>query len=139
MRIEQLEEALDRYGGDLDRFPAALRAEAEALIAADAGAARIAADAARLDGVLAEAVRPMAVDAALIGRIVAGVRGDAEPELRLRPTRRLAAVAGAAMVAFLATGYAVGLALPASQGEDAFAGLIFGNSSTSTSDAGDVL
>jgi hypothetical protein len=45
------------------------------------------------------------------------------------------------MVAFLVTGYAVGLALPQSQGEDAFAGLLFGNSSTSdtASDSGSVL
>ncbi len=36
------------------------------------------------------------------------------------------------MVAFLVTGYAVGLALPASQDEDAIAGLMFGDSATST-------
>jgi hypothetical protein len=31
------------------------------------------------------------------------------------------------VVAFLVTGFAAGLALPASQGEDAFAGLMFGS------------
>ena len=138
MRIEQLEEALDRYGGDLARFPASLRAEAETLIATDASAARIAAVAARLDGALYDAVRPIPMDAAIVGRIVASIGDGGSHDVVIRPTRRFAAIAGAAMVAFLATGYAVGLALPASQGEDAFAGLMFGNSATTT-ETGDVL
>ena len=140
MRIDQLEEALDRYGGDLSRWPAALRAEAEALIASDAKAAKLVVAAARLDGVLAESVQPMAVDAALLGRIVAGIGESGHRDAAVRPTGRLAAWAGAAMVAFLVTGYAVGVALPANQGEDAFAGIMFGNStSATTSDSGSVL
>jgi anti-sigma-K factor RskA len=140
MRIETLQTALDRYGGDLARWPAAERPEAEMLIATDAQAAALVAAQRRLDAALAEAVRPLPVDAAMLGRIVSGVAG-AHHDYPVRPTRRLVAWASAAMVAFLVTGYAVGLALPQSQGEDAFAGLLFGNSSTSdtASDSGSVL
>ena len=142
MRIEQLEQALDRYGGNLERWPAALAAEATTLIAANADAARLAAQAGRLDGLLVEAVRPIAVDAVLIGRILAGIDNGAHHDVPLRATPRLVAWAGAAMIAFLTAGYVVGLALPASQGEDALAGLMFGNSqaaSDTASDSGSVL
>ena len=143
MRIEQLEQGLDRYGGNLARWPAAMRGEAEALIAGDKQAAKLATLAARLESTLADGVRPMEVGTALIGRIVAETSGShvlASHDVTVRPTGRLAAFAGAAMVAFLITGYAVGLALPASQGEDAIAGLVFGNSDTaSTTDTGSVL
>lgn len=142
MRIEQLQNALDRYGGDLRRWPPALGTEAKALIASDANAARLAADAARLDGLLAEAVRPTAVDAALIGRIMSGIDNGVRHDVALRPTPRLVAWVGAAMIVFLTVGYVAGLALPASQGEDALAGLMFGNSQTAsdaTSDSGSLL
>lgn len=142
MRIEQLQAALDRYGGDLARWPAAERREAETLMARDTQAAATVAAAQRLDGMLAEAMTPMAVDSALIGRIVAGLGHRAAPERSVRATPRLIAWAGAAMVVFLVTGYAAGLALPISQGEDAFAGLMFGNSDTGDSasaDTGSVL
>jgi hypothetical protein len=141
MNIEQLEQAFDRYGGDLARWPAALRAEAEALATGDTKAANLVAVAAKLDGALAEAMRPMPMDAALIGRIVSGIGASGLHDVTVRPTRRLIAWAGAAMVAFLVTGYAVGLVLPASEGEDAFAGLMFGNSGTTAtdSDSGSVL
>lgn len=134
MNIEQLEQALDRYGGDLTRWPAALRADAEALAANSAEATKLIAAASKLDSALAEAMRPMPMDAALIGRIVSGIGGAGHHDLAVRPTRRLVAWVGAATVAFLVTGYAVGIALPASQDEDAFAGLMFGNSSTATTD-----
>jgi hypothetical protein len=141
MRIDELEKALDRYGGDLGRWPAPLRAEAAALIAGDPKAAKLAAAAARLDALLAEATLPVAVDSALMGRIVAGIDNGVHHEAPLRPTPKLAAWAGAAMIAFLTAGYAVGLALPVSQGEDALAGLMFGNSQASdtATDTGSVL
>lgn len=134
MRNDDLEQALDRYGGDLSRWPAALRAEAERLIAANAGAARMAAAAARLDSLLADVAAPRPVDAALLGRIMAEAGGGphAAHEATLRPTPRFAAFAGAAMVAFLAAGYVAGLMLPATDNEDVFAGLMFGNSRTVT-------
>lgn len=141
MNIEQLEQALDRCGGDLARWPAALRAEAEMIAASDPRAAELIDALSKLDGALAEAMRPMSMDAALIGRIVSGIGTMDHHDLIVRPTRRLVAWAGAVTVAFLVTGYAVGIALPASQGEDAFAGLMFGNSAATTidSDSGSVL
>jgi hypothetical protein len=139
MRIEQLQEALDRYGGDLGRWPASARAEAEALLARDPEAARMAGDAVRLNALLAEAVQPLPVDAGFIGRVIAGVSSGGHRDVPLHPTPRLAAWAGAATVALLVTGYAVGLAMPQSQGEDVFAGLVFGDSSASDVDSGSVL
>ncbi len=132
MKINELEKGLDRYGGDLARWPSPLKAEAEALAASDRTAAAILAVAARLEGALARAMEPMAIDAALMGRIVAEMNSGAHHDIAVRPTPRLVAWAGAAMVAFLVTGYAVGLALPVSQGEDAIAGLMFGDSAAST-------
>jgi hypothetical protein len=137
MTIDEFGKALDRYGGDLDRWPQALRAGAEALTARDADAAEILARAARLDGLLSEAVQPRPVDAALIGRIVAGIDNGAHHEPVLRPTPRLAAWAGAATIAFLSTGYAAGLMVPASQAEDTLAGLMFGSGWTTDSDTAD--
>jgi hypothetical protein len=142
MRIDEFERALDRYGGDVAKWPDGPRAEAEALMASNADAAAHAARAARLDGLLSETVRPTPVDAALIGKIVAGLDNGARPGVMLHPTPRLAAWAGAAMIAFLSAGYAAGLMLPASQGEDTFAGLMFGSgfaTDSETADAGSVL
>ncbi len=138
MRIEELERTLDRYGGDMDRWPGELHEAANLLIAESGEAARLVEAAQRIDAILAETVRPVAVDAALMGRIASGMH--AHHEIALRPSGRLAAFVGAAMVAFLVTGYAVGLALPTSQGEDTIAGLMFGDSSsTSFSDSGSAL
>ncbi len=142
MRIEQLEQAIDRYGGDLARWPDNLRTDAEALIARDTDAAKIVDDAARLEASLADALTPEPIDAALIGRIIAGIDSGAHATGGLRPTPRLAAWAGAAMIAFLSAGYVAGVMLPASEGEDTFAGLMFGSawlSDTETSDAGSLL
>ncbi len=130
MTIEELTHAIDRYGGDPGRWPAALRTAAEALIACDEDAARMVADARRLDAALAEAVAPLSVDAALIGRIVAGIGSRTHADPALRPTPRLAAWVGVAMIAFLSSGYAIGLALPTTDGEDTFAGLMFGGDLT---------
>jgi hypothetical protein len=141
MSIDQLEQALDRYGGDFGRWPPATRLEAEALIARDPAAAKIAAHAARLDGILSDALKPLPVDAALLGRILAGI-GNGHPAAGMRLTPRLAAWACAAMIAFLSAGYLAGVLLPASEGEDALAGLMFGGgwiSETETIGAGDVL
>jgi hypothetical protein len=142
MRLEQLQTALDRYGGNLERWPAEVRSEADALVARDVQAAAALATAQRLDTMLAEAVAPTALDAAFVGRIVAGRAETQHHDVAIRATPRFAAWAGAAMVAFLVTGYAVGAALPISQGEDAFAGLMFGNASasdTASDDGGSVL
>lgn len=136
MRIEELEQALDRYGGDPARWPADVREAALKLIADDRQAAALVDAQDRLDAALAETVQPVAVDAALLGRIASGMHGH---DVALRPTRRFAAFAAVAMTAFLVTGYAIGLALPTSQGEDTIAGLMFGNSSASFSSSGSAL
>ena len=101
MRIDELEQALDRYGGDTGRWPDALRRQAEGLIATDPRAASLARAAAGVEEAVGTLMRPMAIDAALIGRITSGLGGH---ELALRPTGRLAALAGAAMVAFSFSG-----------------------------------
>jgi hypothetical protein len=134
MTHEQFEQALDRYGGDLGRWPAAMRAEAKALADKDAAAARMLAEAARLDALLSEVVGPTSVDSAAIGAIIAGIRGDRHREITVRPTRRLAAWSGAAMAAFLALGFVLGLAIPQTQDDAALAGLAFGTSTTTTFD-----
>ncbi len=138
MNVEQLEETLSRYGSNLARWPADERAAAEVLIASDAGAAKIHADAVRLDALLGEAVQPVALNSAAIGQIMAGIESGRH-ELALRPTGRLFAWAGAAMTLFLVAGFAAGLAIPSSQGDDTLAGLMFGSSPVVTADAGSIL
>jgi len=124
MNINEFERAIDRYGGDLDKWPPVLRVEAEALVRGDGRAARTLADAARLDGLLAEAVREAPVGAALVGRILSG--GDAHRDATVRPTGRLVAWAVAAMAAFLVVGFVIGLAVPDTTGDDVYASLMFG-------------
>ncbi len=138
MKIGELEQGLDRYGSDFKRWPPKLRADAEALIASDRTAAAIVSVAARLDAALASAMQPMPLDAAFMGRIAASLGHGVTHDMAVRPTSRLLAWAGAAMVAFLITGYAVGMLLPVSQDEDAIAGLIFGDGIVAT-DSGSVL
>jgi len=130
MTEKELEVALDRYGGRLERWPAALRAEAEALAAKRASAAQAIADAAQLDATLAAAMEPMRVDAAFLGRIMTHAGETPHHEVAVRATPRFVAWAGAAMVAFLVTGYAVGATLPDgyAQDDDApLAGLLIGS------------
>lgn len=135
MTRDEFEGGLDRYGGDPGRWPQALRAEAEALIARDPAAAKLAAQAARLDSILANAMTPRPVDSAFVGRVLTGIGSGARHETVLRPTPRLAAWAGAAMITLLSAGYAAGAMLPASSGEDTLAGIMFGSSQSSDSSA----
>jgi hypothetical protein len=140
MNLERFEETLSRLGGDLTRWPAEERAEAEALIAAEPRAATLQAQAARLDTLIGATATPVAMDAAQMGRIMAGIDHHRHRDLTLQPTRRLFAWASAAMVVFLVAGFAVGLAIPTSQGDDTLAGLMFGgNTSSSSVDSGSVL
>jgi hypothetical protein len=141
MTRDELAVAFDRYGGDIRRWPAAPASEAEALVARDPEAAKMAARAAELDGILVEAVKPLPIDAALLGRILGGL-DNGHPASGFRPTPLLAAWAGAAMIAFLSAGYLAGVLLPASEGEDTLAGLMFDGawvSDSETADAGGVL
>jgi hypothetical protein len=124
MTRDQFNAALDRHGGDLSRWPAVLRQEAETLVASDAGAAAEFARAERLDALLTEATAPSAIDSALIGRIVSRP-GARHGEAVLRPTRRLIGLASAAMAATLVIGFIAGAVLPADQSSDAIAALLF--------------
>ncbi len=140
MNLERFEETLSRLGGDLTRWPAAERDEAEGLIAAEPQAATLHAQAARLDAAVGAVMAPVAMDAAAMGRIMAGIEHNRHRDLTLQPTRRLFAWASAAMVVFLVAGFAAGVAIPSNQGEDTLAGLMFGSSgSATTSDLGSVL
>jgi hypothetical protein len=127
MTREQFNAALDRLGGDLSRWPPALRQEAETLAAGDAVAAAELDRARRLEGLLVEVTAPEMADAALIGRIVSHNRARHDGTV-LRPTRRLIGWASAAMVATLAIGFVVGAAIPADQSDGAIAALLFSGS-----------
>lgn len=135
MNRDQFSAALDRHGGDLARWPAALRREAEALVERDTDAARELAAARRLDALLAEAITEAPADAALIGRIVS----RSEPPTRQalwRPTGRLVGIASAAMAVMLMIGFIAGATVP-DPSNDVFAGLLF--SDTDDSGGGDFL
>ncbi len=136
-----LQLALDRYGSDFARWPSAERAEAEAIFATNPHAATLLATSRRLDLAIAAAMQPMPLDAAFVGRIVAHIGERTHHDVAVKATPRLYAWAGAAMAVFLITGFAAGLALPTSQGEDAFAGLMFGSvdNDTTATDTGSLL
>lgn len=127
MTRDQFSEALDRYGGDLSRWPHSLAEDARVLVAGDAVAAAELSRAQRLDAVLADAVASDSVDAATIGRIVSHKRVK-HSETILQPTRRLIGWASAAMVATMAMGFVIGVAVPADQSTDTIAALLFSGS-----------
>ena len=140
MDLERFEETLSRLGGDLKRWPPSERAQAEALIAAEPRAAELHAQATRLDALIGATVAPVAMDAAQMGRIMAGIDRHKHRDLTLQPTRRLFAWASAAMAVFLVVGFAAGVAIPSSQDADTLAGLMFGSSGSSyTVNSGSVL
>jgi hypothetical protein len=135
MTREQFLAALDRYGGDLQRWPPSLRGEAAAIVARDAKAAAALDRQVRLDVLLAGALAPEPVDAALIGKILA--RRQSAEGRSLQPTGRAIGWVSAALAAMLFIGFAVGAYLPADDGSDLYAALIFGGSDLET--GGDAL
>jgi hypothetical protein len=75
MTLAELGQLLDVYGADRVRWPAEVRAAAAPLIAKDAEARRLLAEAEALDRVLDSApVPPLAIEAALAERIVAAAQ-----------------------------------------------------------------
>jgi len=75
MTLTDLEQMLEIYGADRVRWPAEARATAAQLIARDAGARRLVAEAEALDRLLERAPLPaLAVEAALAERIVAAAQ-----------------------------------------------------------------
>ena len=139
MNLVEFEAALGAYGANFSRWPARLAQEAQAFVADDEAGSRELQHAAALDALLTEAVKPAPVDAATMGRILAGISAHPARERAVRPTGRLFAWAGVAMAVFLVAGFVLGLALPATSDDDALAALMFGVDSGSTLDVGEIL
>jgi hypothetical protein len=79
MTIVELQDLLDRYGGDADKWPPALRADAERLIAAAPSAQSLAARARLLDAAI---VRSLSTPDAAGARVLAGLRARVLPRQR---------------------------------------------------------
>lgn len=126
MTREEFLAALDRYGGDLQTWPSPLHREAAAVVAQDAEAAAALDRQRRLDGLIAEALTPEPVDAALMGRILAR-RSRAEGET-FQPTRRAIGWVAGALAATLVIGFVTGTLVPPDDGGELYAALIFGGS-----------
>lgn len=136
MTRSEFDTALDRYGGDLSRWPPELAREATSLVAGDADAGAALRAAQRLDVLLAEIAAAETADAALVGRIVAHQRAN-HGETELRPTRRLAAWAIAVAALTLMSGYAAGAVVQPDESSDTIAELMFSGSDEDNS--GDLL
>jgi hypothetical protein len=128
MTREEFETALDRYGGDLSRWPPAVRTEAEKLTASDLQAAAALRAAQKLDALVTEIAAPTPADAALIGRIVSH-NHSRHRDIELRPTRRLAGWASAAAALMLIAGFAAGAVVAPDTSNDAIAALLFSDES----------
>ncbi|MQT12992.1 hypothetical protein [Segnochrobactrum spirostomi] len=103
--------ALDRNGGDLARWPAALAAQAEALAARDPAARQDIERAARLEGLIGTLARPQPLDAATIGLVVSGLHDRHRRRERARehiwratPRFALASIAGLTLCAMVGLG-----------------------------------
>ncbi|HZP09308.1 hypothetical protein [Methyloceanibacter sp.] len=70
MNREELNEALLRFGGDLERWPEGKKEAASLLVASDPTAARMLADFAAFERTLADAVRPAPFGAGEIGGVL---------------------------------------------------------------------
>jgi hypothetical protein len=104
-----LDRLLDAYGGDRARWPAAMRLRVAGLVARDAVARRMVAEAAAFDRLLATAAPPDPARAdALLDRIVAAAATEGRPTAR--PGRPSTATAErVAMAALLAASLVVGV------------------------------
>ena len=140
MSREEFEDALAAYGADFGRWPPEIAERGRALATEDAGAGRALAEAQQLDRLLAAAVEPASIDAAMVGRIMSGISSRYAKETTVRPTGRLLAWAGAAMAVFLVAGFVLGTALPATNDDDnALAALMFGSATGTSVDSGGLL
>jgi hypothetical protein len=136
MTLDEFGEGLDRYGAELARWPAPHRAQAEALLRADGEAARLLAEAGAVAATLAQAMRPLPLDAAAAGRIVAAALGQetAAAASGLPAGGRLAALAALALVIALGLGFLAGSLAPAEDDEDTVAVLVFGGDTDQNGD-----
>jgi hypothetical protein len=100
MTREELNEALLRFGGDLERWPEREKDAAKVLVGSDAGAAKILSDFVAFERRLAAAVRPEPFGAAEIGAVLTALDGA---EVGWRPTLRFwIASAGISALSFAA-------------------------------------
>jgi hypothetical protein len=112
MTREEFGEALLRFGAKLERWPLSEAEAAKRLMAGDPMAAKMLADFAGFERTIADAVTPLPFGAAEIGSVLAALD---EAESGWSPTPRfLIASAGATALSF-AAGFAVMLAMLASQ------------------------
>ncbi|MEE2527075.1 hypothetical protein V0U79_11910 [Hyphobacterium sp. HN65] len=135
--MTRFEELADAWGGDIRRWPEAVREEAYDFAAANADAAEILASAAVLDGLLSSADEIQAGD--LLQR---RILQSAPLPVFETDWRRPAIAAAAALVLGVAGGFAGGLFVPAETGDvyeseyaDAFDGLMEDWSAWEWSDA----
>jgi hypothetical protein len=102
-RLQRFEEALDRYGPELERWPLAERAAAATLLVTDAAARAVHAEAKRLQGLLGSVVSTAPLRPGAAERILAGIaaRRAVPPDplaLLARPRAAMALTAVAVMM-----------------------------------------
>lgn len=107
MTRAELDEALLRFGADLDRWPQKLAESARQLMARDPAAAEILTRFAAFEDTIGAAIRPPPFGAAEIGRILATVEAE---EAGWRPTWRFWTASAGASLLSLAAGAMVMLA-----------------------------
>jgi hypothetical protein len=109
-RLERFEEALDRHGPELERWPQGERAAAATFLVTSAAARALHAEARRLQGLLAEVVATAPARPGAAQRILAGIaaRRAAPPDPLMMLARPRAAMALAAMAAVMFALGAVG-------------------------------
>ncbi|WP_343718445.1 hypothetical protein [Inquilinus sp.] len=107
MTRAELDEALLRFGADLDRWPRKLADSARRLVVEDPDAAEMLARFAAFERTLGAAVHPPPFGSAEIGRILAAVEAE---EATWRPTWRFWAASAGGSLLSLAAGAVVMLA-----------------------------
>ena len=102
LTLSQLDDLLDRFGGDTAGWPADAAAAAQPLLAENAQARAMLSAAQRLDAHLAQAMMPEELSSARVGAMISGLsrrRAATAPVLYfLRPQRAFAAAFGVAVM-----------------------------------------
>ena len=104
MTLQGFEDALDRYGADIDRWPVDLRAPGRALMEQHPEARRLLAESRQLEAALMEIVRPVPLAADRLGRLLANLharRTVVDPVVALARPRAAFAITMAATVMFV--------------------------------------
>ncbi len=112
MTREELNEALLRFGSDLERWPEREKEAASRLVASDRTAARMVADFTAFERTLADAVRPAPFGAGEIGTVLSAL--DAS-EAWWSPTPRFWIATASLSALSFAAGFAAMLVMAASQ------------------------